>query len=205
MFYAELVSTDGKNKKLYYFTEKPSYHEALYAVAPMIPYLYDQHGETWRLRVLSEKELYRAERGVELPDCPASYSGRFYEANYDYEYMVIEKSRLLGLPLGSGDNMYGAYVRNRNTGATTYASPQSDLITHGQIEKALSKCPYDPTIGFMWHPILFPYTKKGNQQLVNLTYYIMTDPILSFPAMFVNNDCYSRQLKWIAEQEGMGW
>ena len=185
----------------YYRLEKSSYHEALMSIARMIPYLYDQRGETWTLRTLSEQEP--PQPPLDLLTYLPNYEDRFYDSAHDYEYMVIERCRLLGLPLGSEENLYGAYVRNRDTGATSFACPHHEFVTHGQIEKALSKMQHDPRTGFIWHPILFPYTQKEGEPCVNLSYYVLSDPVLSFPIQFFEHNAYNRQIQWIADQEGL--
>ena len=105
-------------------------------------------------------------------------------------------------------NTYGSYVRNMDTGESCFACPNGQFFTHGQIEDALKRIHkrapmYDPTDSYIWHPILFPYEEKKGEPRVNLAYYIVSDPILSFPIHFLGHVSYDQQLKWIAGQEGL--
>lgn len=125
---------------------------------------------------------------------------KFYTPIHRYAYMAIERSRLLGLSSYKHNAAeYGAYVRNLDTGASSFASPCGEFVTHAKILKALKQMPYDPTDTFVWHAVLFPYA----EQAVDFAYYIKSDPVLSFPAKINGMGSYVEQIKWIAEQEGL--
>lgn len=214
MFYAQFRTQveDHRKKKRggisfihsWFKANEHSYHEALMRFSLIIPFLQDTDNVGWRLMSISEQSP-----GLDIvihpfPPNLDEYKSCFYNAAHDYDYMVIEGTRLLELKDDGKSNAYGAYVRNRNTGATSYACANGMFFTHGQILNALDKIhkrapSYDPTDAYVWHPILFPM----KDDKVNFAYYLASEPILSFPMQFWGHESYDKQIKWIVEQEGL--
>ena len=199
VFYAEFVpkirTRYGKPGKRYFRTEKPSYHAALYDVAPLVAWFNDTENSVWRLNRLSDAAFENIARYDETMPRPMEYEGKFYEAFNDYAYMAIEGSRLLGIK----ENGYGAYVKNLSTGETCYACANGKFFVHEQFEDKLRNLPYDPIASFQWHPILFPCEGA----LINFADYILSDTVLSFPIRFNGHESYDQQIEWLRRQEGM--
>lgn len=199
VFYAEFVpkvrTRYGKPFNRYYRTEKPSYHAALYDVAPLAVWFNDTETNTWRLNRLTDAPFENITHYEKTTPRPPAYEGKYYEPLNDYAYMVIEGSRLLGIR----ENGYGAYVKNLDTGETCYACANGQFFLHEQIEDALRKLPYDPTASFQWHPVLFPCEGA----LINFADYVLSDPILSFPVRLNGHGSYDAQIEWIQRQEGL--
>ena len=185
-----------------------SYHNALRAFSFLIPFLQDAENLGWRLMKITEEHPGEDTVFSPVPPNLKEYKPCFYDAAHDYDYMIIEGTRLLGLKDDGKSSAYGAYVRNKNTGAMSYACANGTFFTHGQILSALDKIHkrapgYDPTDSYVWHPILFPYTQDAEEPQINFAYYLASEPILSFPMQFWGHESYDKQIKWIAEQEGM--
>ena len=186
--------------------DAPSYHEAAKALAPVRNWLDDtESAKGWELSRITEEPQ---QNSSPIPELGEEYANLYYEPRYDYELMVIEGTRLLELKDTNNASAYGAYVRNKQTGETSFASPNGTFFTHGEVTAALDRIhkrapKYDPTATFVWRPILFPYIKKDGEPTIDMTYYVMGNDILSFPAQLLSQAGYQEQAEWIASQEGL--
>lgn len=219
VFYAELRTQLEDHRKQqrgrasfitrWYRTSNETYHGALQTFSRLIPFIQDTEGVGFRLVQVNEHAPSEQFVIHPMPPDLSEYAPCFYDATNDYDYMVIEGTRLLGIPDDGKSSAYGSYVVNRKTGASSYACANGKFFTHGQILSAFrglhKRNPaYDPTESFAWHPIIFPYEKEPGEPRINFAYYLASEPILAFPMQFWGHESYDRQIRWLAEQEGLG-
>lgn len=132
----------------------------------------------------------------------------YYTPKHEYEMMVIEGTRLLGLPNENNNCAYGSYVRVKDTGETCYASANGQFFEHKETQRRINLVAkrmlkgFHPTDTFIWRPIVFPYVEKDGQMTVDFLYYIRSNNTLNFPAQFMGYESYERQVQWIKEREG---
>lgn len=222
MFYAQYNRYVEKKRRgefeyACYFMEAGSYHDAMKVFGPLRSYIRDQRGDGWNLDYVSETPETRFSYQA-IPQIDDKYFDMYYEPVHDYEVMSIEGTRLLELKSdGKADN-YGAYVRNRDTGETSYACANGQFFTHDEIQMAMKKIhkrapKYDPTAPFRWKPILFPYTEAKSadspfsearqEPCVDLGDYVKTTISFAFPIQFWGHESYDKQLLWLMKQEGL--
>lgn len=186
-----------KTSERVFSVDAQSYHDALYRLAPIRDWL----GAGWTFDQLSDTEF----RMRDAENCPAldeKFQNLYYEAKHDYQLMLIEGTRLLGLRDDGKTPGYGAYLRVMDMGETCYACMNGKFYEHDEVERLANKQAtplYDPRTVFQWAPVLFPY-KDG---LVDMTHYLLSDFRLAFPIQLWNPPSMDEQIKWIMKLEGM--
>lgn len=189
------------------------YHHAVLSVAPVYDWLMDsekvQNLSLWEVKDAPNTRFADAPYGYNpLPELGAEYEDRYYDSRYDYELMIIEPYRLLGLNGNDEENNgYGAYVRNIQTGESTFAAPHGRFYTHDEVQagiKRASQGNFRPTDSFRWEPILFPCRVADGVKTVSIAHYVTSSFQLAFPISYWGHEAYDKQAQWIAAQEGIG-
>lgn len=133
----------------------------------------------------------------------------YYTPKHQYEMMVIEGTRLLGLPDKNNNCAYGSYVRVKDTGETCFAAGNGLFFDHKETQRMVDAKAkrmlkgYHQTDTFVWHPIVFPYIEVDGKRMVDFAYYIRSNNILNFPMQFWGHESYDKQIQWIIEREGL--
>ena len=183
--------TDRHNEKRYLILaedERAAFDQA----CPMRSFL----GGDWELSALFPVED-NTEAEV-LPKIPKEYGRLYYPAKYYYKVMVVEGTRLLNIRDDGRSSSYGALLRNQDTGEMTYACANGEFYPHEELLK--KKRPYFDETAFPWQPVVFPFAEKDT---VDLSYYITSRFLLTYPMQFWGHKAYDRQIEWLARQEGL--
>jgi len=194
MFLAK-YSDQNKKEKRYLILEENE-RAAFDKACSMRSYLIGAGPRYWELEyIVPVEDNTEAEL---LPKIPKEYGRLYYPAKYYYKVMIVEGTRLLDIKDDRRSSSYGSLLRNQDTGEMTYACANGKFFTHEEILK--KKRPYfDETI-FPWRPVVFPFAEKDT---VDLSYYITSRFLLTYPMQFWGHKAYDRQIEWLAKQEGL--
>lgn len=124
---------------------------------------------------------------------------------HQYEQMIIEGTRLLGLKSDGKADAYGSYVRVVDTGEACYACADGRFFDSEETKRMVDAVAarmmkgHHQTESFLWKPIEFPVTEDG----IDYGHFIFSNHILSFPIQFLSADGYVKQIEWIKEKEGV--
>ncbi len=197
-FVAKYKEEKGKKKKTFLISE-PDILSALNKACELRSHLNSSEDAALEIDQLFPVGAGETPDVLPMPSFPMPSKSRYYYPKHFYQVMIVEGTRLLNIKQNGKNTSYGSLLKNADTGEMCYACPDGQFFDHEQVLAKRQKYFSEDT--FIWHPVYFPLMIEDGK--IDLTYYITSRYLLTFPIQFWGHESYDQQIAWLIQQEGL--